>query len=127
MDRNPNTMTNIHASVLMARTPTAAGMKHVLPGKSGGGEHSRPLSTFVGGEAEQDRGWAIVEEEFGVSKKSVVGVRQRIEKNMEKILIDAFNGQCTPGHSCKESTKRALGYLLDLERLKNQKKEKESH
>ena len=114
-------MTNIHASVLMARTPTAAGMKHVLPGKSGGGEHSRPLSTFVGGEAEQGHGWAVVEHDFGVSKKSVTAVRQRIQDNLEKILIDAFSGQCTPGHSCKESTKRALGYLLDLERLNNKK------
>ena len=127
-DNNPP-VTNIHASVLLARTPTAAGMKNVLPGKSGGGIRSRPLSTFVGGEAQQEMGWAVVEQEFGVSKKGVAALRERFQENIEKILIDAFSGQCTPGHSCREATKRALGFLLDQERLSNQndKQEEEVH
>ncbi|KAL7558370.1 hypothetical protein ACA910_007059 [Epithemia clementina (nom. ined.)] len=107
-------MQSFEAAVLMPRTPTAAGMKHVMPGKTGGGQNSVALSTY---KENQDLAWNFMEQEFGVNKETVAAVHQRMEGDMANILVDAMNGQCTPGHSCKESTKRALGYLLDQERL----------
>ncbi|KAL7578942.1 hypothetical protein ACA910_006912 [Epithemia clementina (nom. ined.)] len=106
---------SLEASVLMSRTPTAAGMKHVLPDKKGGGINSVALATYNN---DQDQAWEYMEDNFGVKKKTVATVHQRMEGDMQGILVDALNGQCSHGHSCKESTKRALGYLLDKERLR---------
>ncbi|KAL7558376.1 hypothetical protein ACA910_007064 [Epithemia clementina (nom. ined.)] len=105
---------SLEASVLMSRTPTAAGMKHVLPEKTGGGKNSVALSTY---QDDQDRAWQYMQDTFGVDKEMIADVHLRMEDDMHNILVDALNGQCTPGHSCKESTKRALGYLLDKQRL----------
>ena len=87
-------MTDSHASVLLTRTPTSAGMKNLLPG------------TLHGRVEKQDNGWAMVEQDFGVSKEAVAILCERFEHDMEKIIIDVFSGQCTPGHLSKESTKR---------------------
>ncbi|KAL7573909.1 hypothetical protein ACA910_001922 [Epithemia clementina (nom. ined.)] len=120
----------LQASVLMARTPTAAGMKNVLPKKNSPGEdteevdaataaeikkkNTEVLPTFGGvNSQEQDMAWDLMAQNFGVSRDDVAALRNRMQPNMESILLDAFTGQCTPGHSCKSSTKKALGYLLN--------------
>ena len=110
----------MEASVLLARTPTAAGMKHVIPKKGDGvttlsqdKHNTELLSTAYGsvGSVAQDKAWRNVQENFGVSRSQVVALRHKLQGNLESILIDAFQGQCTPGHSCKDSTKEALGHL----------------
>ena len=110
----------MEASVLLARTPTAAGMKHVIPKKGDGvttlsqvKHNTELLSTAYGaaGSVAQDKAWRNVQEHFGVSRSKVVALRHKLQGNLESILVDAFRGQCTPGHSCKDSTKKALGYL----------------
>lgn len=125
-DERANTHPNVHykplqASVLMARTPTAAGMKNVMPQqnhyageKHSVGKNAVMLTTFGDvGSDEQRQAWNLVQENFGVRRDDVVSLRQeRIQPNMENILLDAFTGQCTPGHSCKSSSKQALGKLL---------------
>ena len=124
------------ASVLMARTPTAAGMKNVLPRKNSEkiaysmtetnvksyqmptyGNVTAALEDPEAFSLAQDKAWSSMERNFGVSRADVAALRKRLDHNMEKILVDAFAGQCTPGHSCKEMAKRALGQLLDKEHL----------
>jgi hypothetical protein len=60
----------------------------------------------------QDLAWRAIKTMFGVDHTSVRALRHRFEDNMEQILVEAFARQCTPGHSCKEFTKKAMGYLL---------------
>ena len=124
------------ASVLMARTPTAAGMKNVMPRKNSEKiAYSMPVSNIKSYQMPtygnvtaaledpeafslaQGKAWSSMERNFGVSRADVVALRERLDQNMENILVDAFAGQCTPGHSCKEMAKRALGQLLDKEHL----------
>ena len=119
------------ASVLMARTPTAAGMKNVLPKNDKSekiaysmagtevksyqmptyGNVSAALHDPKAFELAQHKAWLSMERNFGVGRADVAALRGRMDQNMKSILIDAFAGQCTPGHSCKEMAKRELGYL----------------
>ncbi|KAL7559472.1 hypothetical protein ACA910_017486 [Epithemia clementina (nom. ined.)] len=129
---------SLDASVLLTRTPTAAGMKNVMPGTSGGGANSIPLNTYrdshvvqnkpmlslkkkqaVASTPRQDQAWVDMEAKFGIQKQDVEDLYHRFNDDMENILVDAFSGQCTPGHSCKEASKRALGNLLDKKRLRH--------
>lgn len=102
-------LVNEGASVLLARTITAHGFKHVLP-STDPGTNSVALPTF---DHAQDEAWDYVKNVFNISKASAYHVSSFIRDNKEAILVDAFNGQCTSGHSCKQSTKRALGKMLD--------------
>lgn len=113
--------TKSQASVILARTPTAAGFKHVIPKKSSNGDtKSVALATFDGN---QNGAWDFVEKAFAVDRKDVTSFRSRLHGNMENVLVDALKGQCTHGHSCKESTKKALGMLLNTTyHLKDQKR-----
>ncbi|KAL7558368.1 hypothetical protein ACA910_007057 [Epithemia clementina (nom. ined.)] len=128
-DETEPDMQALQAAVFMARTPTAAGMKHVLPASSSSSseqknkkgdsdaKNSMVLSTYE--TTNNDQVWEYLQSTFGITPSSVAQVHNALEQDMEQILLDAFAGQCTPGHSCKSSTKRALGYLLDQQRSKN--------
>jgi len=118
-----HTRNYLPAAVLQARTPTASGMKHVMPKKgtannttmSTVGLNSMREETFES-HAGQKHAWYILEHDFGVVVDRVMGMRNRMERNMEDILQDALDGQCQHRFSCKDSTKRALNSLLERTR-----------
>lgn len=100
--------------VFMSRSPTAAGMKHVL-----GTGYDAPYSNTFETSAGQNTAWNLALEDFGVVKSKVSELKNRFEKNIENILHEALLGQCTPGHSCKDSSKKKLGHLLEEARSRN--------
>uniref|UniRef100_A0A7S2V9E6 Uncharacterized protein n=1 Tax=Entomoneis paludosa TaxID=265537 RepID=A0A7S2V9E6_9STRA len=102
--------------VLMARTPTASGMKNVVPetstaSKGKGTKNSIPEDAFESSEA-QGHAWIILEHDFGVDLEEVSFLRANFEENMEQILTDAVVGQCQHRFSCHDSSTHALKSLL---------------
>merc|ERR1712226_704093 len=92
----------------MARTPTSAGMKHVL----GTGSDTPYQNTFESHEGQLEA-WHLIQREFSVARSAVVKLKQGFENNIENILHEALLGQCSKGHSCKDSSKKKLGKLLE--------------
>jgi hypothetical protein len=102
-------------AVIRARTPTSAGMEHVLTG----------LENFEGNklylEKVKGSGWKDSQHDlfhelpklFGVQPFELRIARAHIKKHLPEILSDAIAGQCTRGHSCKEESKRLLQQLLE--------------
>eukprot|EP00522_Entomoneis_paludosa_P009371 CAMPEP_0172440204 /NCGR_PEP_ID=MMETSP1065-20121228/917_1 /TAXON_ID=265537 /ORGANISM="Amphiprora paludosa, Strain CCMP125" /LENGTH=427 /DNA_ID=CAMNT_0013188989 /DNA_START=18 /DNA_END=1301 /DNA_ORIENTATION=+ len=100
--------------VLMARTPTAAGMKHVL----GTGTDTPYQDTYESHE-KQKEAWNMIQKDFSITRQKVVELKHRMEKNIENILHEALLGQCTKHHSCKDSSKKKLGKLLEEAQTRN--------
>ena len=119
-----NWMQSLPAAVLVSRTPTAAGMKHVLPRSDRQGTNSVALTTFDG---HQDEAWQYVQRTFGLSAATAMTVHATLQHNLTDILTQALAAQCAPGHSCKASSQHALGVLLDQERLHQQEEEESQH
>jgi hypothetical protein len=86
---------------IRSRTPTSAGMLNVHP----------PLNSLY------DSWWVnyvfanMAHESFGISRASLAWINDYLSRHVIDIARDNLLGQCTTGHSCKESAK------ADLERL----------
>ena len=93
---------------LRARTPTSAGMEHVLIANVT--EDRFPLDRLQHSKfrSTQNELWDVLGVLFGVTSENLWNVRTRIERNLFDIARDALEGQCTKGHSCKESSKEVL-------------------
>jgi Putative rhamnosyl transferase len=98
---------------LRARTPTSAGMEHVLI--SNQTEDMFPLERLQKSKFRslQNELWSVLFVLFGVEAEDLWNVRAHIEGNLLEIARDALEGQCTKGHSCKNSSKEVLKKLLD--------------
>lgn len=103
---------NLFPTALRARTPTSAGMLNVLLGKQGKIDRN-----YVKGakkqEAIQDKIWELTTPRFGFSLDHAVRLRQYLKDNMLAIAKDNLEGQCSSGHSCKESSKLLLQSIID--------------
>eukprot|EP00522_Entomoneis_paludosa_P001350 CAMPEP_0172474848 /NCGR_PEP_ID=MMETSP1065-20121228/69569_1 /TAXON_ID=265537 /ORGANISM="Amphiprora paludosa, Strain CCMP125" /LENGTH=500 /DNA_ID=CAMNT_0013233039 /DNA_START=111 /DNA_END=1613 /DNA_ORIENTATION=+ len=93
--------------VIRSRTPTSAGMAHVIP-----------ASDVVKSEEwkqKQKETWDnYIFRNFGTTPRSIWALRQTLSDNMEAILKDAIKGHCTRADfTCKESSKSALTKILN--------------
>jgi hypothetical protein len=93
---------------LRARTPTSAGMSNVLLSHNTDPSLLRELEQWS---QLQRRAWREVTRIFGIEISSVVRMHKAIDADLALVAADNAMGQCTPGHSCKSSSKTALSAL----------------
>lgn len=101
---------------IRGRTPTSAGMQFVL------GSHTSYLSSkaqdLVGLEdpddlySKQERMWSVVVRYFLIPKESMAQLRSYLTQHLHAIAEENLLGQCTKGHSCKNSSQIILKELL---------------
>ena len=61
----------------------------------------------------QDTLWAMSEAMFGYTEERATLLHKYINSNLRLIAIDNLRGQCTEGHSCKDSSKTLLQTIID--------------
>lgn len=98
-------------AALRARTPTSAGMEHVILGESGQGwERKLRGSRWKSSQKELFEQLPVL---FGMEAQQLWDVRDYFKVHISEIAEDAISGQCTKGHSCKKAAKKALKKILD--------------
>lgn len=98
---------------LRARTPTSAGMDHVLI--TDHTENAFPMESLQKSKwrHSQDNLWGSLSTLFGVEAADLWSVRALIKESLPAIVRDALEGQCTQGHSCKSGSREVLERLLN--------------
>ena len=104
-------------NAIRGRTPTSAGMQFVL-----GGKHT----SYMSDEAMETLGlednnyhdmqgmmWTSVQKRFSITKESIAQMRTFLTEHMHGVAQDNLVGQCTKGHSCKNSSQVLLQQLLE--------------
>jgi hypothetical protein len=98
---------------LRARTPTSAGMLNIL---WGGNYTSKMNKKYAQGASKQhsfqDQLWLVAEKLFGFSRETARDLHKYLEENMLAIATDNLKGQCTEGHSCKNSSQELLQAIV---------------
>lgn len=87
---------------LRARTPTSAGMD---------GMAMSELPDMW--RDAQPKMWQAVPVVFGIYKDDLKATRLALNEDLPAIVQDAISGQCTKGHSCKQSSLNILQSILD--------------
>ena len=59
--------------------------------------------------------WALSENVFGVTKSKVKETQDFFIRNKKRIAEENLAGQCSTGHSCKDSAKEKLKQIVDSE------------
>jgi hypothetical protein len=91
---------------LRARTPTSAGMEHLVGSdKENAWQHQLRHSKW---KSSQDELFAALPVLFGMEAQDLWNVRVYLEEHLPAIVEDAISGQCTKGHSCKDAAKKVL-------------------
>jgi hypothetical protein len=83
---------------LRARTPTSAGMSNAVIKERV--KHSSSSQ------------WKAMMKKFGVDRQRAVRTNRYIMENIEAIVKDNLAGQCTKGHSCKNSSRVILTKMI---------------
>jgi len=98
---------------LRARTPTSAGMDHVLIAQHT--EKTFPMQHLQKSKWKDSQKalWESLPVLFGVEATDLWRARAGIQANLAAIAKDALEGQCTKGHSCKDGSKAVLKELVD--------------
>jgi len=94
---------------LRARTPTSAGMSHLVEAGN-----SQKI-TFKRGNTQaqlQSKMWDGAETIFGIQREDIVGTKEYVVTHLAGIASDNLKGQCTKGHSCKQEAKDLLKLIL---------------
>jgi Putative rhamnosyl transferase len=99
---------------IRVRTPTSAGMGNVLVGKHGQRKIYKKAEKEVDLQSEM---WTGVKKVFCVSIVNAKIVRDYIKVHLQAIAADNLKGQCTKGHSCKESSIGILKLIMTDESL----------
>ncbi|KAG7337310.1 putative rhamnosyl transferase [Nitzschia inconspicua] len=90
-----------YPAAIRSRTITSAGMSRVEP---------MPDGTMY--ENQTELFWRVIEKDFGISRHAAVDTSQFLKDNLADIALDNLKGQCTFGHSCKNSSREILlGYV----------------
>lgn len=102
---------------IRGRTPTSAGMQFVLGPKhtsylSPESEAALGLHRIETLHARQGMMWDTVVRRFQIPKASIAQLRMFLTEHLNGIAKDNLDGQCTPGHSCKNSSRVILKELL---------------
>lgn len=103
---------NLFPTALRARTPTSAGMLNVLLGQK-----EMVAGRYVKGakkqESVQNQLWAVTTPRFGFTTEDASRLRVYVKEHLRSIAEDNLRGQCSDGHSCKESSKLVLQAIID--------------
>jgi hypothetical protein len=91
---------------IRSRTPTSAGMRGVVA------EEADFTAHLVHDVGKDPAIWELLDKEFHVTHESTVKANQYLQTHFVQVVENNLSGQCTPGHSCKNSTKEALQKLL---------------
>ena len=117
---NENTLApfrNYHQTgVLLAHTPTSAGMDAVLPSSVKKWSNSTTNCSMAvdvfESKTSQEHAWVILQHDFGVEWEDVSELRASFEANMEGILTDAVQRHCQHMPSCDTKSQRRIKELL---------------
>jgi len=92
-----------------SRTPTSAGMMGIRMEERDALDKDKRLLL-----------WKLLQSEkyFGIDADDVRTANRFIHQNIVDIARDNLKGQCTPGHSCKQSSKEQLQRLTELALMK---------
>eukprot|EP00536_Pseudo-nitzschia_multiseries_P007887 jgi/Psemu1/287427/fgenesh1_pg.191_\ len=91
-----------YPSAIRSRTITSAGMARVMAPGSVNKNDNR--SEFF---------WELLQRDFYIKPESALTTAQYIKDNLQSIVSDNLKGQCTSGHSCKNSSKTKLEEILE--------------
>jgi hypothetical protein len=101
---------DVSPAALRARTPTSAGMLHVI-------SNATKADKYIKGAKKQrvvqNKLWFLAQARFGFKKKSAENLHRYLEVNSRKIAEDNLRGQCTHGHSCKNGARATLQAIID--------------
>mmetsp|Transcript_3513 Transcript_3513/g.5355 ORF Transcript_3513/g.5355 Transcript_3513/m.5355 type:complete len:431 (+) Transcript_3513:139-1431(+) len=100
--------TQLQPGALRGRTPTSAGMLNVVTGDYGNIQLSHHMKDIDF----QDQIWKGLRKVFGVKKGELAVLQQYLKQNVVEIAQDNLEGQCTKGHSCKNSSKSSLQAIV---------------
>mmetsp|Transcript_438 Transcript_438/g.991 ORF Transcript_438/g.991 Transcript_438/m.991 type:complete len:345 (-) Transcript_438:19-1053(-) len=90
-------------SALRSRTITSAGMSRI----------QNPPGASQKIKNRTERMWGLVQREFNIVPQQAISVSQYMKDHLAGIVADNLKGQCTPGHSCKNSSKVKLEEVLE--------------
>lgn len=93
---------------IRSRTAASAGMRDVTMKKD---EYAEKMGKFAVPLSSQHLS-AALEKGFNVSVANTVRANRYLQEHVTAIAADNLRGQCTHGHSCKNSTREALEELL---------------
>lgn len=93
---------------IRSRTWTSAGMYDInLDGKNGGHQEKELTGKL----------WALSEKCFGVTEMKVKETQDFLIRNKKEIARENLIGQCSTGHSCKDSAKEKLRQIVDSDNI----------
>jgi Putative rhamnosyl transferase len=88
---------------IRARTPTSAGMKDVLRGAGAKEEEDTAVDEAI---------WDNLYTYFRIQREKVQFAQEYFPQHLVEIAKDNLVGQCTTGHSCKETSKTQLREII---------------
>ena len=91
---------------IRSRTWTSAGMQGVSLAARDGRYQEKEVTQKL---------WALAGKSFGVTKSEVKKMQQFLIQNKKRIAQENLIGQCSSGHSCKDSAKEELRKIIALE------------
>jgi hypothetical protein len=95
---------------LRPRTPTSASMKGMhVPGVNAPPDY---ITRRTRNETELKE-WGSIVPRFGLTESTIVSSRTAMDRILDLVLKDAFDGLCTVGHSCLNKTKETLRMVLE--------------
>ena len=101
--------TKLVPAAIRARTPTSAGMANVVVGGHEQNLLNRPRETDADF---QEALWIGAGKAFHVEREKVRALSRSLNQHLPEIVADNLKGQCTKGHSCKDTSKLILKELL---------------
>ena len=101
---------NVSPAAFRARTPTSAGMLHIL---SNTAKSDKYIKGAKKQRVQQNALWSFAKDRFGFKKIAAENLHTYLEVNMRKIAEDNLRGQCTIGHSCKTGARATLQAIID--------------
>lgn len=93
-------------AAVRSRTPTSAGMADVLLGDEDA-EDDEPWVQYVM--------WNALHEMFRLERPPLEWMNTYLKQHLTEIATDNLLGQCTTGHSCKESAQADLQRIIELQ------------
>jgi hypothetical protein len=95
---------------LRARTPTSAGMLNLVV--NGTSLNKKYISGATKQKGVQNQLWWAAKRLFGFSKRNARDINSYMKDRVKEIAKDNLDGQCTQGHSCKNSSQILLQSIL---------------
>ncbi|KAG7347766.1 putative rhamnosyl transferase [Nitzschia inconspicua] len=96
---------------LRARTPTSAGMLNLV--YNGSSMNRKYIRGATKQKDIQGKLWWAVRKFFGFSKIDATAINEYLNKHIKMIAEENLSGQCTKGHSCKNSSQILLKSIVE--------------